>query len=119
MSTYLAYSYSSCLTEEEKNKINERVNKSQEQFYKGFNKGFKVSLMVYSIYSLTTTVAHTSDQCPTNDTTSTPAKANPSLPGKEVVKPKPVPPRASGDFVLGVMFAILLIGIGIINNRPN
>ena len=131
MSGYLCYSYSSCLSQEEENEINERVIQSQEQFCKGFNKGLKVSLMIYSIYSLTTRVVYANDQCPE------PTKS-PSPRGKELVKPKPgfkpVPAGAkgvaiggaggvctaalqSGDFVLGVMCAILLIGIGIINNR--
>ena len=52
MSSYLAYSYSIGLTKEEENKINERVYYSQEQFYQGFNKGLKLSLMAYSINSI-------------------------------------------------------------------
>ena len=139
MSGYLCYSYSSCLSQEEENEINERVNQSQEQFYKGFNKGLKVSLMVYSIYSLTTTVVHANDQCPEVDPrpNKSPSLA-PRRNGKELVKPKPgfkpVPAGArgvaiggaggvctaalqSGDFVLGLMCAILLIGVGVINNR--
>ena len=135
MSGYLCYSYSSCLSQEEESEINERVFQSRELFCRGFNKGLKVSLMIYSIYSLTTTVVHANDQCPEPDKSPSPA---PRRRGKELVKPrpgfKPVPAGAkgvaiggaggvctaalqSGDFVLGVMCAILLIGIGIINNR--
>ena len=131
MSLYLAYCYSSCLTEEEENRINERVSQSQEQFYRGFNKGLKFSLMAYSIYSLTTRVAYAVDQCPEPDPT--PAKCPR---GKEIAKPgfKPVSPAAqgaaiggatgvcgaalqSGDFIYGLLCAIFLIGVGIVNNR--
>nr|ULD16107.1 hypothetical protein [Cylindrotheca closterium] len=139
MSEYLCYSYSSCLSQEEENEINERVSQSQEQLYKGFNKGLKVSLIVYSIYSLTTTIVHANDQCPGVDPA--PNKSPSSAPrrnGKELVKPKPgfkpVYARAkgvaiggaggictaalqSGDFVLELMCAIVLIGVGVINNR--
>jgi hypothetical protein len=136
MSLYLAYSYSSCLTKKEENKINERVHYSQEQFYQGFNKGVKFSLMAYSIYSLTTTVAYASDQCPSTDTC--PSPANPPAPGTDVVKPKPgfkpLPSAAkgaaiggatgvcgaalqSGDFIYGLLCGLLLVGIGWVNNR--
>ena len=132
MSGYLYYSYSSCLSQEEENEINERVIESQEQFCKGFNKGLKVSFIIYSIYLLTTTVVDANDQCPE------PAKSPSSESGKELVKPKPyfkpVPAGVKGvaiggvegvctaalqigDFILGLMCAMLLIGIGVINNR--
>ena len=139
MSSYLAYSYSVGLTKEEENKINEKVNYSQKKFYQGFNKGLKVSLMVYSIYSLTTSVAYASDQCP--ESNPTPTKSPSSAPGrnqKQLVKPKPgFKPVAgsvkgtaiggatavcgaalqSGDFVYGFLCAMLLVGIGWVNNR--
>ena len=138
MSGYLAYSYSICLTKEEENEINQRVFKSQKEFSRGLNIGLKMSLTLYSIYSLTTRPAYASDSCPTTDRV--PSQANAPEPNKAVVKPKakpgfkPVPAGAkgvaiggaggvctaalqSGDFVLGLMCAILLIGIGVINNR--
>ena len=145
MSSYLAYSYSIGLTKEEENKINERVYYSQEQFYQGFNKGLKLSLMAYSIYSLTTTVAYASDACPVNDQcpapSQVPSKSPSSAPRrqqKQLAKPqpgfKPVAPGVkgvaiggatgvctaalqSGDFIYGFLCAILLVGIGWVNNR--
>ena len=82
MSSYLAYSYSTCLTEEEGNKINEKVRESQKEFCRGANDGFKVGLTVYSIY-LTTRGAHASDQCPPPKNSPVPA------PETAVAKPKP------------------------------
>lgn len=140
MSGYLAYSYSICLTKEEENEINRRVVESQKELSRGFNTGLKMSLTLYSIYSITTRAAYASDSCPTTDTCPVPSQANGSQPNKAVVKPKPkpgfkpVPAGAkgvaiggaggvctaalqSGDFVLGLLCAGLLIGIGIINNR--
>ena len=135
MSGYLSYSYSICLTKEEENEINQRVVESQKEFSRGLNIGIKMSLTLYSIYLLTSRTAYASDNCPTTDRTS--SQVNAPEPNRAVVKPKPkpgfkpVPAGAkgvaiggaggvctqSGDFVLGLMCAILLIGIGVINNR--
>lgn len=87
--------------------------------------------MAYPIYSLTTTVAYTNDQCPSTDTCL--YLANSSVRGTDVVKPKPgfkpVLPAArsapivgttnvcgatlqSGDFIYGLLCVLLLVGIG-------
>lgn len=80
MSLYLAYSYSSCLSEEEEKVINEKVSESRKEFSRGVSDGFKICLTVQSLYSLTTRAAYASDQCP-NSPGPTPAK--------DVAKPKP------------------------------
>ena len=118
MSSYLAYSYSSCLTEEEENKINERVSESQKEFIKGAN----TALMLYSIYSLTTSAANASDSCPSTDRA--PSQANAPAPNNAVAKPKPgfkpVPEKhkvAAGTGALSICGAFFgsgdyLLGLG-------
>jgi hypothetical protein len=65
MSAYLAYSYSINLTDEEKIKINSRVERSKKDFSKGFQKGMKISLSMYSIFLLVkytaVTLVHAND----------------------------------------------------------
>jgi hypothetical protein len=67
MSADLAYSYSINLTDEEKIKVDSRVEKGRKDFSKGFQKRMKVSLSVYSILLLLEFVAissHASDVPP-------------------------------------------------------
>jgi len=147
MSLYLGYGYSVNLTQEEKNEIDERVSYSRERFYAGFNVGLKYSLIGYSIYSLATRPALASDTPPTSDScpASTP-KVDPApvdakpVPDRQLIKPKPgfkpltsrdkgllvggatgvcTSALQSGDFISGLLCAILLIGLGLINNRRN
>ena len=91
MSSYLAYSYSSCLSKEEEEIMNEKVSESRKEFSRGVSDGFKICLTVQSLYSLTTRAAYASDQCP-NSSGPAPAKSPSSAPrrnGKELLKPKP------------------------------
>ena len=133
MSSYLAYSYSSCLDEEEEKTINERVSNSQREFCRGVNDGFKVCLTVYSLYSLTTRAVHASDKCPTPKNSPGPA------PGIEVAKPKPgfkhltrrqlgastsaggticAIALASGDYLLGgACIGLIFVFLNIVNRR--
>lgn len=85
MSGYLAYLYSCSFTKEEELEIDNRVKESQKEFIRGANAGFKIGLTLYSIHSLTTGIANTSDQGPTTCPSSAPS----NKPSKGVVKPKP------------------------------
>lgn len=49
MSSYLAYSYSIGLTEEEKRKIDKLGQKNRSKFSKGFQEGMRISIAVYSV----------------------------------------------------------------------
>jgi hypothetical protein len=136
MSAYLAYSYSINLTDEEKIKVDSRVEKGRKDFSKGFQKRMKVSLSMYSIFLLvksTATLVHAGDV--------------PAGPPDFNVRPEPrlVVPVAkpgmkplnkgvkgafvggssaicgaalqSGDFALGLACAFLLVVGGIVMNR--
>ena len=136
MTAYLAYSYSTGLTKEEKIEIEERVTKSQQEFRRGFIKGTTFSLTAYSVYLLTTSVAHASD-VPAVDTNG-PAAA----PKDTCVAPKPdsrpgfkplgdgpkgafiggasticATALQTGDFYLGVACSVLLVIGAIVVNR--
>jgi hypothetical protein len=127
----LNYSYSKNLTDEERIKIDSRVEKGRKDFSKGFKKGMKVSLSVYSIFLLlrsTATSVHAAD-VPTG--TPEPGAVVP------VAKPGMTPLNGnvkgafiggstaicgaffqSRDFVLGLTCALLLVAGGILINRP-
>lgn len=61
MSSYLAYSYSACLTEKEQTEIDKKVKKSQEEFGRGFLRGTQISMLMYSLYLLRATAVHAED----------------------------------------------------------
>ncbi len=140
MSAYLAYSYSRNLTNEEEIKIHQQVEESREKFGKGFQKGMKISLSIYSIFLLlksTSTSAYASDM---SDSTLTPAKCP---------EPGPIAPTGprpgmkaldegtkglfvggasavctaavqSGDYIIGLACAFLLVvGAIVINRTPH
>jgi hypothetical protein len=143
MSSYLAFSYSVNLTEEEKIEVDSRVKKSRKDFGKGFRKGMKVSLSVYSIFLLvqsTTTPVDAADVPTVPTGTPEPGAIAPvARPGAgvPVVKPgmKPLNEKTkgmfvggasaicgaffqSGDFAIGIGCALLLVIGGIVINRP-
>jgi hypothetical protein len=139
MSAYLAYSYSINLTNEEKIKVDSRVEKGRKDFSKGFQKGMKVSLSMYSIFLLvksTTTLVHAVDVPAGTPDFNVHPEPGPVVP---VAKPKPgMKPLNEGvkgafvggssaicgaalqsrDFALGLACAFLLVVGGIIINRP-
>jgi hypothetical protein len=133
MSAYLAYSYSINLTDEEKIKVDSRVEKGRKDFSKGFQKGMKVSLSMYSIFLLvksTTTLVHAAG---TPDFNVHPEPVVPVAKPKPGMKPLNEKARGafvggssaicgaalqSGDFALGLACAFLLVVGGIIINRP-
>lgn len=136
MSAFLAYSYSTCLTEKEQTEIDEKTKKSRKEFSKGFVKGASISLAAYSFYSLATSAAYAADsnvpapQTP-GDTASVPQP-------KPTVKPgfKPLTEGTkgvfvggatsvcgaalqSGDFYLGLACAFIIVVGSIVINRPD
>ena len=138
MSAYLAYSYSTGITNKEQTEIDEKTKKSREEFSKGFVKGASFSLAAYSLYSLTTSTAHAADPNAPGTAPKTPGDTG----ACEVAKPTPTskpgfkslangPKGAniggasaicgaalqSGDFFLGVACAFLLVVGGIVINR--
>ena len=134
MSAFLAYSYSTGLTEKEQTEINEKTKKSREEFTKGFVKGASFSLAAYSLYSLTTSAAYAADSNvpvpkPPGDNGPgqqlTPASKPGFTPLNEGMKGAFVGAASgicgvalpSGDFYIGLGCAFLLIIGGIIINR--
>ena len=144
MSAFLAYSHSACLLEKEQAEIDQQVKKNRKEFCRGFKKGTKISLTVYSIYRLAgANSAYAADTGPD------PGKAVPAVPENHgVVQPQPAPANQvkpgfkpltdgtkgafvggasaicgaalqSGDFYLGVACAFLLVIGGIVINRPH
>lgn len=144
MSAFLAYSYSACLSEKEQVEIDQQVKKNRKEFCRGFEKGIKISITVYSIYRLAgVNSAYAADSCPD------PGKAVPAVPENHgVIQPQPAPTHQvkpgfkpltngtkgafvggasaicgaalqSGDFYLGVACAFLLVVGGIVINRPH
>ena len=140
MSAFLAYSYSAYLSEKEQAEIDKQVKKNRKEFCRGFEKGIKISIIVYSIYGLAgANSAYAADSCPD------PGKAVPAVPENNgsvqpapQAKPRHKPlgegPRGafvggasaicgaalqSRDFYLGVSCAFLLVIGGIVINRPN
>ena len=137
MSAYLAYLYSINLTDEEKIKVDSRVEKGREDFSKGFQKGMKVSLSMYSIFLLvksTTTLVHAVDVPAGTPDFNVCPEPGPVVPvPKPGMKPLDGPSRGafvggssaicatalqSGDFALGLACAFLLVVGGIVMNRP-
>ena len=137
MSGYLAYLYSTGLTEKEQNKIDKKTKRCREEFSKGFVKGTSFSLAAYSLYALTTSPAYAVDSNASQIAPKTPVDT-----GTGVVQPTPSPkpgfkPLAdgtrgtyiggasavcsaalqSGDFYLGLACAFLLVVGGIVINR--
>jgi hypothetical protein len=144
MQAYLAYSYSTNLTDQEKIKVDARVEESRKDFSKGFKKGMKVSLSVYSIFLLmksTAAAVHAVDVPPgPPGPPGTPGTPGSNIPGPVVpaVKPgmKPVTGKVrgmfigaasticgaflqDGDFLIGLSCAFLLVTGAIILNRPH
>lgn len=67
MSSYLAYSYSICLSEKEQVEIDKKVKKTQEKFRRGFIKDAQISLSIHFVYSLMTAAAYAADSSPNPD----------------------------------------------------
>lgn len=140
MTAYLAYSYSIGLTKEQQTEIDKRVNKSQEEFSRGFRTGIQISLSIYTVYSFAVASAYAADTCPDpagppqnngNNGAVQPVPDNTPKPG---FKPLSDGSKGafvggasaicgaalqSGDFALGVACAVLLVIGGIIINRPH
>jgi hypothetical protein len=137
MSAYLAYLYSINLIDEEKIKIDSQVEKGRKDFGKGFRKGIKVSLSMYSIFLLVKSTATPvyADDVPADtqdfDVQPEPGPAVPAAkpgmkPLNEGVKGAFIGGSSaicgaalqSGDFALGLACAFLLVIGGIVINRP-
>ena len=109
MSAYLAYSYITRLTAKKQNGIDEKTKKAREEFSKGFMKGTSISLVVYYFYLFTRAVQ---------------PRSTVSKPGFE-----PLSEGTGGTFLkaalrntyfyLGFGFAIFLVIVSDIFNRPN
>ena len=137
MSAYLGYSYSTGLTKEEQTRIDKKTKKSREEFNKGFVKGTSLSLAAYSLYSLTTSIAHAADSNVPQTTPKGPGDTGAVKPTPPTQKPgfKPLTDGTkgayvggasaicgaalqSGDFYLGLACGFLLVVGGIVINRP-
>ena len=128
MSAYLAYSYSINLIKEERIKIDSRVEKGRNDFGKGFQKGIKVSLSIYSILLLVKSTSYAADVpadvCP--EPSVVPVSKSGMKPLNEKTKGAFVGGSSaicgaalqSGDFALGLACAFLLVIGAIIINRP-
>jgi len=133
MSAYLAYSYSINLVEEERIRIDSRVEKGRNDFGKGFQKGIKVSLSMYSIFLLVKSTAHAADVpagTPDFNVCPEPSVVPVAKPG---MKPLSEGTKGafvggssaicgaalqSGDFALGLACAFLLVIGAMVVNRP-
>ena len=144
MSALLAYSHSACLSEKKQAEIDQQVKKSRKEFCRGFERGTKLSIAMYSIYRLAgANSAYAADSCPD------PGKVAPTVPENHGgVQPQPTPVQQgkpgfkpltdgtrgafvggasaicgaalqSGDFYLGAACAFLLVVGGIVINRPH
>lgn len=135
MSSFLAYSYSTTsLPEEEQIKIDQRTQKSREEFAKGFLKGASFSFAAYSLYSLRTSAAYAADSnVPAPQTPGNTCAVQPAPTPKPGFKPLSEAHKGSfvgaasaicgaasqsGDFYLGLAFAFLCVVGGIIIHRP-
>jgi hypothetical protein len=141
MSSFLSYSYSICLTENEKTEIDKEVKKNRAEFCRGFIKGTQISLLIYSVYSLTKAAA-SADPGPkgppadTGPVQGVPASKPGAIQGAPARKPgvKPLSEGTKGayvggasavcgaalqskDFYLGLACAVLLVIGGIVINR--
>lgn len=133
MTAHLSFPYNTGLTKNEQIKIDERTKQSRKEFSKGFVQGSSIAIGVSFFYSLAfgTFAAHATDGG---------APAPPAPPGAvaPVSKPgfKPLSDGVkgtfvggagaictgalqSGDFLLGLACAFLLVLGGILMNRPN
>jgi hypothetical protein len=129
MSAYLAYSYSKRLNENEGAAIDKEVCRSREEFFRGFKTGTQVSILIYSLYQLTSAKpAHASPADKYPDPNQVAPKAKPGhKPLSEGTKGTFVGGASaicaaalqSGDFYLGLACAFLLIIGGIVINRPD
>jgi len=134
MSAYLAYSYSMNLVEEERIKIDSRVEKGRNDFGKGFKKGMKVSLSMYSILLLVKSTTHAADvPAGTPDFNVCPEPGSVVPVAKPGMKPLGEGTKGafvggasticgaalqSGDFALGLACAFLVVIGAIVINRP-
>lgn len=144
MTAHLSFPYNTGLTKNEQIKIDERTKQSRKEFSKGFVQGSSIAIGVSFFYSLAfgTFAAHATDggaPAPAGDTCPG-APAPPAPPGAvaPVSKPgfKPLSDGVkgtfvggagaictgalqSGDFLLGLACAFLLVLGGILMNRPN
>jgi hypothetical protein len=140
MSASLAYSYSTNLTIKEQTEIDEKTKKCREEFSKGFVRGVSFSLAAYFLYSLTTSAAYAAESNIPAKRPKTPVDtgAGPEVCPKPMPKSKPgfkplsegvkgtfvggasaicAAAMQSGDFYLGLTFALMLVVGGIIINR--
>jgi hypothetical protein len=133
MPAFLAHFYSLKLTNEKKVKADSQVKKSRKDFNKGFRKGMKVSFSLYSIFLLikyTATPVHAAD-VPEFNTCPEPEAVVPVVrpgmqPLNEVVKGAFVGGSTtvcaaffqSGDFLIGLACAILVVTGAIVINKP-
>jgi hypothetical protein len=148
MSIHLTYSYTTNLTTKEKTDVDLKVKKNREEFLRGFRKGMKMSISIYSILTLlqsTIIAANASDiPLPSPPGNPVPMPGNP-VPGYPVpvglvpiLKPGMQPFSAAtkgafvgagtaicsaalqtGDFALGFSCAMLVVIAGIVMNRPD
>ena len=135
MTAHLSFPYNTGLTKNEQIKIDERTKQSRKEFSKGFVQGSSIAIGVSFFYSLAfgTFAAHATDG-------GAPAPAGDTCPGAvaPVSKPRFKPlsdgvkgtfvggagaictgALQSGDFLLGLACAFLLVLGGILMNRPN
>ena len=143
MSSYLAYSYSSNLTTKERNEIDLRTKKSREEFSRGFSTGMTISVAaaaVYSTYSFFASKAAyalepiVKPDSPMPEGTPAQVEPIPNQPNRPGFRPLSDGPRGalvgaisticataaqSGDFLLGLACAGLLVVGGVIVNRPH
>lgn len=140
MSSYLAYSYIIGLTKKEWDEIDLRTKKSREEFSRGFSTGTTISLAAYFAYSVYSLCAPSAayaiepivkPDSPMPEVAPAPTEVAPTQPG---FKPLSKGSRGayigavtticgvasqSGDFLLGLACAGLLIVGGIVINRPH
>jgi hypothetical protein len=92
MSIHLTYSYTTNLTTKEKTDVDLKVKKNREEFLRGFRKGMKMSISIYSILTLlqsTIIAANASDiPLPSPPGNPVPMPGNP-VPGYPVPVPMP------------------------------
>jgi hypothetical protein len=94
MSIHLTYSYTTNLTTKEKTDVDLKVKKNREEFLRGFRKGMKMSISIYSILTLlqSTIIAANASDIPLPSPPGNPVPGYPvpvPMPGNPV--PVPVP----------------------------
>lgn len=123
MTSLLGYTYSTKLTDQEKAEINARTQKSREEFSRGFLKGSRFSLAAYSLYSVTAAAsAYAADSGPKTGAIQ-PTGFKPTrgafVGGSSAICGAALQSGESGDFLLGLGFAfIIVLGAIIINRSP-